>query len=151
MPRWSATCFAYTDSLKASSSNPIVNVLSFSVLPDCRSAATAVLSRITPEDGPLLPVLARELTKTFETIRGAPLGELVEWVRSDPDQQRGECVLAVEGAPEADEDALDPAAERVLDVLLEELPVKQAAALAARITGLKKNRLYQLALEKARP
>lgn len=96
-------------------------------------------------------VLARELTKTFETIRGAPLAELVEWVRSDSDQQRGECVLIVEGAPPADETTLDPAAERVLDVLLEELPVRQAAALAARITGLKKNLLYQVALEKARP
>ncbi len=96
-------------------------------------------------------VLARELTKTFETIRGAPLAELVEWVRNDPDQQRGECVLVVEGAPQStDDDALDPAAERVLDILLEELPVKQAAALAARITGVKKNRLYQLALEKGR-
>lgn len=94
-------------------------------------------------------VLARELTKTFETIKGAPLGELVEWVRADADQQRGECVLIVEGAPQVtDGDALDPAAERVLDILLTELPVKQAAALAAQITGLKKNRLYQLALEK---
>lgn len=94
-------------------------------------------------------VLARELTKTFETIKGAPLAELVAWVRADTDQQRGECVLIVEGAPPpAEGDALDPAAERVLDILLAELPVKQAAALAAQITGLKKNRLYQLALEK---
>ena len=96
-------------------------------------------------------VLARELTKTFETIKGAPLAELVEWVRADADQQRGECVLVIEGAPQRDEeDALDPAAERVLDILLEELPVKQAAALAARITGLKKNRLYQVALHKTK-
>ena len=95
-------------------------------------------------------VLARELTKTFETIKGAPLGELVDWVRADADQQRGECVLIVEGAPQPSEtDAIDPAAERVLDILLEELPVKQAAALAARVTGLKKNRLYQLALAKS--
>ncbi|MEH6671113.1 16S rRNA (cytidine(1402)-2'-O)-methyltransferase [Halopseudomonas sp.] len=94
-------------------------------------------------------VLARELTKTFETIRGAPVGELVEWVRSDSDQQRGECVLVVEAMPARDEEAgLDPEAERVLDVLLEELPVKQAAALAAKITGQKKNRLYQIALAK---
>lgn len=94
-------------------------------------------------------VLARELTKTFETIRGAPVGELVEWVRSDSDQQRGECVLVVEAMPARDEEAgLDPEAERVLAVLLEELPVKQAAALAAKITGQKKNRLYQLALAK---
>lgn len=93
-------------------------------------------------------VLARELTKTFETIKGAPLNELVEWVRSDSDQQRGECVLLVEGAPQRDDDAVNPEVERILDVLLEELPVKQAAALAARITGEKKNKLYQLALER---
>jgi 16S rRNA (cytidine1402-2'-O)-methyltransferase len=73
----------------------------------------------------------------------------VEWVRSDSDQQRGECVLVVEAVPARDEEAgLDPEAERVLDVLLKELPVKQAAALAAKITGQKKNRLYQLALAK---
>lgn len=95
-------------------------------------------------------VLARELTKTFETIKGAPLSELIEWVRNDSDQQRGECVLVIEGMPVLPEgEGLDPEAERVLDILLAELPVKQAAALAAQLTGVKKNRLYQVALEKA--
>ncbi|MEH6389054.1 MULTISPECIES: 16S rRNA (cytidine(1402)-2'-O)-methyltransferase [Pseudomonas] len=95
-------------------------------------------------------VLARELTKTFETIKGAPLSELVEWVRNDSDQQRGECVLVIEGMPALPEgEGLDPEAERVLDILLAELPVKQASALAAQLTGVKKNRLYQIALEKA--
>lgn len=95
-------------------------------------------------------VLGRELTKTFETIKGAPIAELVDWVRADSDQQRGECVLVVEGLPAAPaDDVLSPEADRVLDILLAELPVKQAAALAARITGEKKNRLYQIALGKA--
>ncbi|MFO7704506.1 MAG: 16S rRNA (cytidine(1402)-2'-O)-methyltransferase [Halopseudomonas sp.] len=94
-------------------------------------------------------VLARELTKTFETIKSAPIAELLEWVRADSDQQRGECVLVVEAMPEREEsEGLDPQAQRVLDILLSELPVKQAAALAAQITGEKKNRLYQLALGK---
>lgn len=94
-------------------------------------------------------VLARELTKTFETIYGAPLAELVDWVRADPDQQRGECVLMVDGAlPVTDAEGVGAEAEQVLDILLSELPVKQAAALAAKITGVKKNRLYQLALTK---
>lgn len=94
-------------------------------------------------------VLARELTKTFETIRGGPVNELVEWVSADANQQRGECVLIVEGFELiADEDGVSADAEQVLDILLEELPLKQAAALAAKITGVKKNRLYQLALTK---
>ncbi len=94
-------------------------------------------------------VLARELTKTFETLRGAPLGELCAWVASDANQQRGECVLLVEGwqAPEGDE-ALSAEALRVLDLLLAELPLKRAAALAAEITGVRKNLLYQQALER---
>ncbi|PKM30545.1 MAG: 16S rRNA (cytidine(1402)-2'-O)-methyltransferase [Gammaproteobacteria bacterium HGW-Gammaproteobacteria-11] len=95
-------------------------------------------------------VLGRELTKTFETIKGAPIAELVDWVRADSDQQRGECVLVVEGLPAAPaDDVLSPEVERVLDILLADLPVKQAAALAAKITGEKKNRLYQVALGKA--
>ncbi|BCA27259.1 16S rRNA (cytidine(1402)-2'-O)-methyltransferase [Metapseudomonas otitidis] len=94
-------------------------------------------------------VLARELTKTFETLKGAPLGELAEWIAADSNQQRGECVLLVTGwqAPEG-EDAISGEALRVLNLLLGELPVKRAAALAAEITGVRKNLLYQAALER---
>lgn len=94
-------------------------------------------------------LLARELTKTFETLKGLPLGELREFVAADGNQQRGECVLLVAGkpAPEGDE-AVDAQTLRVLDLLLAELPVKRAAALAAEITGARKNQLYQIALER---
>lgn len=91
--------------------------------------------------------IARELTKTFETIRLAPLTELVEFVRADSNQQRGEIVLMVAGASTRAESTLDAEAERVMGILLAELPVKQAAALGAKIIGVKKNALYQWALE----
>jgi len=93
-------------------------------------------------------LLARELTKTFETLHAAPLEELVAWVAADADQQRGECVLVVEGAPEPEADEVSAQALRVLDLLLAELPVKRAARLAADITGVRKNLLYQVALER---
>lgn len=99
--------------------------------------------------GPERPaVLARELTKTFETLQGLPLDELRTWVAADSNQQRGECVLVVGGwqAPQGD-DAIDQNARRVLRLLLAEMPVKRAAAVAAEITGIRKNLLYQLALE----
>ncbi|MCY1499986.1 Ribosomal RNA small subunit methyltransferase I [compost metagenome] len=94
-------------------------------------------------------LLARELTKTFETLKGAPLAELRAWVAADSNQQRGECVLLVAGwqAPEG-EAAVSAEALRVLDLLLAELPLKRAAALAAEITGVRKNLLYQVALER---
>ncbi|MEK6789570.1 MAG: 16S rRNA (cytidine(1402)-2'-O)-methyltransferase [Pseudomonadota bacterium] len=94
-----------------------------------------------------LATLARELTKTFETIRRAPLGELLAWVAADSNQQRGEIVLVVAGAPEleaADTRALS--AESILRILVRELPVKQAAGLAAEMMGLKRNALYDMAL-----
>jgi len=91
-------------------------------------------------------VLARELTKQFETVRSGTLTELSEWVNRDPHQQLGEFVILIHGVPRAEREAVDEEAERVLRILLEELPVSQAAALAARITGLKKNRLYEHAL-----
>lgn len=92
-------------------------------------------------------VLAREITKTFETIRQLPLGELAAWVHADSDQQRGESVVVVEGAPEVVGEAAQREAERILGILVKELPVKQAAALTAEITGLKKNALYERALQ----
>ncbi|MGB1239859.1 MAG: 16S rRNA (cytidine(1402)-2'-O)-methyltransferase [Pseudomonadales bacterium] len=91
-------------------------------------------------------VIARELTKTFETIKGAPLAELIDWVRADANQQRGEFVVLISGAPVVERDGLDDETLRVLDILTAELPLKQAAALTAKITGEKKNALYQEAL-----
>lgn len=91
-------------------------------------------------------VLARELTKQFETVRGGTLAELLEWVDHDTNQQLGEFAILIHGAPRAEREAVDDDAERILKILLAELPVSQAAALAARITGLKKNKLYEYAL-----
>jgi 16S rRNA (cytidine1402-2'-O)-methyltransferase len=91
-------------------------------------------------------VLARELTKLYETILSCPLGKLGEILDRDPNQSKGEFVVLIAGAEERTEEQLAPEAERVIRILLEELPVKQAAALAARISGEKKNRLYQFAL-----
>lgn len=91
-------------------------------------------------------VIARELTKTFETIHRLPLPQAVEWMRADSNRQRGEFVLIVSGAVEVHEDQLAPATLKTLQILLAELPVKQASKLAAEITGEKKNRLYEAAL-----
>lgn len=93
-------------------------------------------------------VLGRELTKTFETLKGLPLGELRAWVEADSNQQRGECVVVVGGwQPPQGDDIVDTNTRRVLQLLLAELPVKRAAAVAAEITGVRKNLLYQLALQ----
>jgi 16S rRNA (cytidine1402-2'-O)-methyltransferase len=82
----------------------------------------------------------RELTKLHETVRRMPLGELAAWVESDAEQRLGEIVIVVQGAPEVDANEFE--ARRVLDMLLEELPLKRAAALASRLTGIGKNELY---------
>lgn len=90
-------------------------------------------------------VIARELTKLYEEIYDAPLGELVAWLTSDDRHQKGEFVVLVAGREGREEGAM-LAAENVLRVLLAELPLKQAAKLAAEITGINKNELYQKAL-----
>lgn len=89
-------------------------------------------------------VIARELTKLFESIHRCPLGDALAWLQGDPNRQRGEFVLMVSGAP-ADTD--NGEGERVLRLLLADgLPVKQASKLASAITGAPKNALYELAL-----
>ncbi|AJJ21554.1 16S rRNA (cytidine(1402)-2'-O)-methyltransferase [Yersinia enterocolitica] len=92
-------------------------------------------------------VLARELTKTWESIHGAPVGELLAWVQEEETRRRGEMVLIVEGHKVQVDDALPAAALRTLALLQKELPLKKAAALAAEIHGVKKNALYKYALE----
>lgn len=91
--------------------------------------------------------IARELTKTFETIRNMPLGELVEWVRGDENQQRGEMVLLVHGFREEASDEIPDEVTRSLSILVKELPLKKAAAMCAEIYNLKKNALYKWGLE----
>jgi 16S rRNA (cytidine1402-2'-O)-methyltransferase len=92
-------------------------------------------------------VVARELTKTFETFLRGTVEEILQRMQADSNQQRGEFVVMIRGAIskkklEVSQDAID------LTLLLsEELPLKQAAGLAAKHTGYKKNQLYQLALE----
>jgi len=89
-------------------------------------------------------VIARELTKLFETIHSLPLPEALDWLKADPNRQRGEFVLMLSGATAGSDSG---EGERVLKLLLADgLPTKQAAKLAASITGGAKNALYDLAL-----
>jgi 16S rRNA (cytidine1402-2'-O)-methyltransferase len=97
-------------------------------------------------DGTRRVVVAREISKLFEQIHRCQLSELHDWLAQAPEHQKGEFVLLVEAAVVSDEPDLSEAA-RVLTILLEGNSVSQAAALAARITGLKKNALYDLALK----
>ncbi|WP_124949599.1 16S rRNA (cytidine(1402)-2'-O)-methyltransferase [Sulfuriferula thiophila] len=90
---------------------------------------------------------ARELTKLFETIHSLPLGEASAWLAADPNRQKGEFVLIVEGAKPVESDEDQRQLRDTLAILLEELPLKQAAHIAAKLTGVKKNTCYQLALD----
>lgn len=92
-------------------------------------------------------VLARELTKTFETIYGGPAADVQAWLLADHNQQKGEFVVLIEGAEEEQLHDIGPEEERMLTLLLAELPIKKAAAITASITGRKKKALYDRALE----
>ena len=88
---------------------------------------------------------ARELTKTFETIKRMTLSDLIPWVEADLNQRKGEIVVIVEGAAEAKADASQ--VDHFLSILLAELPVKQSVALVVKMTGENKNDIYKRALE----
>ena len=94
-------------------------------------------------------VICRELTKKFETIHRVSLAEAPAWLEADENNSRGDFVLVL-SAPAAtdtsDDDAKELALKNTLAILLAELPVKQAVALAVQLTGEKKNRVYDLAL-----
>jgi 16S rRNA (cytidine1402-2'-O)-methyltransferase len=91
-------------------------------------------------------VVARELTKVFETVESGNLAALLVWLQADSNQQKGEFVVLVQGSPAAGDGALDESDRQVLAVLVAELPLKQAVTLAAKITGLSRNDLYAQAL-----
>jgi len=91
-------------------------------------------------------VLARELTKTFETIHGAPAKELLEWLNSDENNRRGEMVVMVTGYKKADDEEISPEVIDALTLLATELPLKKAAGLVAKLYNQKKNALYKTGL-----
>ncbi|WP_371188096.1 16S rRNA (cytidine(1402)-2'-O)-methyltransferase [Thalassotalea maritima] len=91
-------------------------------------------------------VIAREITKTFETVHSDTAANMLTWLQDDPNQLKGEMVLMIEGAKH-DPGAIDEAAIKTLKLLLVEMKPKKACAIAAEIHGVKKNALYQVALQ----
>ncbi len=91
-------------------------------------------------------VLARELTKTFETIKNDTAKALYDWVKTDNNQQKGEIVLLVEGFKAEETDILSAETEHTLRVLLNDLSLKQAVKLTVDICGEKKKKVYNFAL-----
>jgi len=107
----------------------------------------ASLTDLCAELGDERPVvLARELTKTFETIRNDSAIALLDWVKADSNQQKGEIVLVVQGYKAPEGDHLSAQTEHLLRTLLQELSLKQAVQLAVNISGEKKKKLYNFAL-----
>jgi len=91
-------------------------------------------------------VIARELTKRFESIHRCRLGDAPSWLRDDADRLRGEFVLLVDAPASARTDISETAQDHVLEVLLSELPLAQAVRLAVALTGAARNVLYARAL-----
>lgn len=108
----------------------------------------AMLADLIACFGPDRPaVIARELTKLYETIQAGKLETLLTNLNLHTEQQCGEFVVVVHGASRVEQTAVDTEAERILAILVRDLPTKQAVALASEITNKSKNELYKHALE----
>lgn len=92
-------------------------------------------------------VLARELTKAWETIHGDKLENLLHWLQQDNNRTKGEMVLVVEGQSAVESSEVSDEAIKALQRISQELPLKKAAAIVAELYGYKKNALYQLGLK----
>ena len=93
-------------------------------------------------------VLAREITKTWETISGDTVSNLRQWLTEDPNRTKGEMVLIIEGNVKTEEnESFNPQAIKALQLIAKELPLKKAAAIVAELYGYKKNTLYQFGID----
>ncbi|HIO91760.1 MAG TPA: 16S rRNA (cytidine(1402)-2'-O)-methyltransferase [Leucothrix mucor] len=93
-------------------------------------------------------VLARELTKLYEQFFHGTLAELHQWLLDDAMHQKGEFVIMLAASEKGGEesDSFESSIDQLLSILLEELPVKQTAKIAAKLTGKSKNILYKQAM-----
>jgi len=110
-----------------------------------RRAIDTIADIVTVLGGERYVVIAREMTKAFETIYSDTAENLLSWLKNDANQLKGEMVLIIEGH-KIDQQAISPQIIATLTLLLAELPPKKACAIAAKIYGVKKNKLYEQAL-----
>ena len=106
----------------------------------------SLLGELAMRCGPRAVTVCRELTKQFETVTTLPAASLPAWLDADPNRLRGEFVLVVHALPETAADPATTAQDKTLQTLLATLPLKQAVALAAELTGAPRNALYERAL-----
>lgn len=110
-----------------------------------RRAIDTIQDIVTTLGGERYVVIARELTKTFETIHSDTAANLLAWLEQDANQLKGEMVLIIEGY-KTDPDEISAEVIKTLTLLLAEMKPKTACAIAAEIHGVKKNALYDIAL-----
>ncbi|MEK7991579.1 MAG: 16S rRNA (cytidine(1402)-2'-O)-methyltransferase [Thiotrichaceae bacterium] len=94
-------------------------------------------------------VLVKELSKMFETVKKGSLSDLLTWLQADSVHKKGEFVILIEGVDDKIQPEIDAETQHLLNILLQELPLKTAAKLASQITGVSKNKLYQSMIEKS--
>lgn len=97
-----------------------------------------------------IATLARELTKSFETIKHASLVDLCDWISNNAEQQKGEFVIVLQGAESNHAKTPELAIRNLLQILLTELSVKQAVSLVCKILSANRKIVYALALELAK-